>query len=74
MSRFARQMRLKLKDGAGATNVHDRKYFLSLYVREPAGTLIEYASDGPRVTVDEPLDCLGQTLFVPSQDADQATA
>ncbi|MDN5787782.1 VOC family protein, partial [Pseudorhodobacter sp.] len=67
-----RQMRLDLKDVADLTNVHDRKYFLSLYVREPGGTLIEYATDGPGFTVDEPLDRLGETLFVPPQDAPRA--
>lgn len=66
------KMRLVLKSHEGATNVHDRKYFLSLYVREPAGALIEYATDGPGFTVDEPLELLGETLFVPSQDAAQA--
>lgn len=67
-----RQMRLALKDIASLTNVHDRKYFLSLYVREPSGTLIEYATDGPGFTVDEALEQLGETLFVPPQDADRA--
>ena len=66
------QMRLDLKALPGATQVHDRKYFLSLYAREPAGTLIEYATDGPGFTVDEPLDQLGQTLFVPPSDAERA--
>jgi len=64
-----RQMRLELNGVASATNVHDRKYFLSLYVREPAGALIEFATDGPGFTVDEPLDHLGETLFVPPHDA-----
>ena len=36
-----RAMRLSLTD-YGPTEVHDRKYFLSLYVRDPAGTLMEY--------------------------------
>ena len=36
-----RQMRLDLRDHDGLTHVHDRKHFLSLYVREPAGTLFE---------------------------------
>ncbi|MDA7430857.1 VOC family protein [Primorskyibacter aestuariivivens] len=67
-----RCMRMEMKDVAGMTNVHDRKYFLSLYVREPAGTLIEYATDGPGFAVDEPLDHLGETLFVPPQDAKRA--
>lgn len=50
----------------GATAVHDRKYFYSLYVREPSGTLIEFASDDPGFTVDEPLEALGETLFIPA--------
>lgn len=63
-----RSMRLSLKD-YGPTEVHDRKYFLSLYVRDPAGILMEYATDGPGVTVDEAFDALGQTLFMPPSDA-----
>ncbi|RCW82877.1 VOC family protein [Paracoccus lutimaris] len=66
-----RQMRLALK-GTDATSVHDRKYFLSLYVREPAGILLEYATDTPGFTVDESAADLGQTLFVPPHDAARA--
>lgn len=62
-----RSMRLLLKD-YGPTAVHDRKYFLSLYVRDPAGILMEYATDGPGMTVDEPSLDLGQTLFLPPQE------
>ena len=40
-------------EGAGDINMHDRTYFYSLYVREPGGALIEYASDGPGMLVDE---------------------
>lgn len=54
------------------TNVHDRKYFTSLYVREPGGTLLELATDGPGVAVDEPEDRLGEILFVPPHDAERA--
>ena len=50
---------------ADETNMHDRKYFYSLYVREPGGALLEYATDGPGMTVDEPLEALGEKLFVP---------
>src|SRR5690606_29504105 len=50
---------------AGVVNVHDRTYFYSLYVREPGGALLEYATDGPGMTVDEPPETLGQNLFVP---------
>lgn len=67
-----RRMRLGLRDHDGLTNVHDRKYFLSLYVREPAGTLLEYATDAPGFTVDEEPEHLGETLMVPPSDTARA--
>ncbi|MBV0893021.1 VOC family protein [Paracoccus sp. Z118] len=66
------RMRLDLRGAEGATSVHDRKYFLSLYVREPAGTLFEYATDRPGFTVDEQPDHLGETLMIPPHDAARA--
>ena len=60
------------KLNSSPTNVHDRKYFTSLYVREPGGTLIEYATDGPGFAVDEASEALGQVLFVPEHDAARA--
>lgn len=66
-----RAMRLALK-GTDVTSVHDRKYFLSLYVREPGNTLLEYATDAPGFTVDEAPEDLGRTLFVPPHDAARA--
>lgn len=54
------------------TNLHDRNYFTSLYVREPGGVLIEMASDGPGFTKDETLEALGRTLFVPPDVVDEA--
>lgn len=66
-----RSMRLSLQDH-GPTEVHDRKYFLSLYVRDPAGILMEYATDGPGMTVDEAPDELGRTLFLPPHETDRA--
>jgi len=57
---------------SSVTNFHDRKYFHSLYVREPAGTLIEVATDGPGLAIDEMPGRLGQKLFVPPQDAERA--
>jgi phospholipase/carboxylesterase len=66
-----RSMRLSLKDH-GPTEVHDRKYFLSLYVRDPVGILMEFATDGPGMTVDEAPEALGQTLFLPPHEADRA--
>lgn len=57
---------------SSATNVHDRKYFTSLYVREPGGTLFELATNGPGFTVDEDAEQLGETLLVPPHDKDRA--
>ncbi len=51
---------------------HDRRYFTSLYVRGPGGTLFELASDGPGFTVDEAPERLGTGLFVPPRDRDRA--
>ncbi|MCO5072469.1 MAG: VOC family protein [Rhizobiaceae bacterium] len=54
------------------TTFQDRKYFSSLYVREPGGTLFEFATDGPGFAVDESLEHLGETLLVPPHDKDRA--
>ena len=54
------------------TNVHDRKYFRSLYARDPAGILTEYATDAPGFAVDEDAAYLGENLFVPENDAERA--
>ena len=53
------------KLNSSPTTLHDRQYFTSLYVREPGGTLIEFATDGPGFTIDEPVETLGARLFVP---------
>lgn len=62
------------KLNSSEVNVHDRKYFTSLYVREPGGTLFEFATDAPGFTVDEPVETLGQLLFVPPGNEKQAQA
>jgi phospholipase/carboxylesterase len=54
------------------TTLHDRQYFTSLYVREPGGTLIEFATDGPGFTIDEPVETLGTQLFVPPDARDES--
>jgi len=62
------------KLNSSPTTLHDRQYFTSLYVREPGGTLIEFATDGPGFTLDEPLETLGTQLFVPPDSQDEADA
>ncbi|WP_259667539.1 VOC family protein [Rhizobium lentis] len=52
---------------ASPTNMHDRKYFRSLYAREPGGTLIELATDKPGMIVDEEHAALGTKLFAPPE-------
>ena len=49
------------------TEIIDRKYFRSIYFREPGGVLFEIATDPPGFTVDEPLEKLGASLKLPSQ-------
>lgn len=49
-----------------ATEQKDRKYFRSVYFREPGGLLFEIATDEPGFTVDEPFEKLGETLKLPS--------
>jgi phospholipase/carboxylesterase len=61
-----------IANGADATAMHDRKYFHSIYVREPGGTLFEMATDGPGMLVDETPDTLGSRLFIPPHFAEEA--
>lgn len=59
-------LREVLKD-QGATLPRDLQYFTSFYLREAGGLLIEYASDLPGMSVNEPLDRLGQSLVFPPE-------
>jgi glyoxalase family protein len=47
------------------TEQKDRKYFRSIYFREPGGVLFEIATDIPGFAVDEPVEALGQHLKLP---------
>jgi glyoxalase family protein len=53
------------ESGVGTTELIDRKYFHSVYFREPGGALFEIATDTPGFTVDEPLETLGESLVLP---------
>lgn len=52
--------------GLAVTPEMDRKYFRSIYFREPGGVLSEIATDPPGFTVDEPLERLGMGLMLPA--------
>jgi glyoxalase family protein len=47
------------------TEQKNRKYFRSIYFREPGGVLFEIATDVPGFTVDEQVEQLGQNLKLP---------
>jgi glyoxalase family protein len=64
---FAMMKRLAEHHGIRTTDQKDRKYFRSLYFREPGGVLFEIATDIPGFAVDEPVASLGQSLKLPSQ-------
>jgi glyoxalase family protein len=52
--------------GFEVSPVMDRKYFHSIYFREPGGVLFEIATDLPGFTVDETLEELGSSLVLPA--------
>jgi glyoxalase family protein len=51
--------------GRHPTEQKDRKYFRSIYFREPGGILFEIATDIPGFAVDEPVESLGRHLELP---------
>src|SRR5579884_3048755 len=48
------------------TPIIDRKYFHSIYFREPGGVLFEIATDPPGFAIDEPVEELGSHLMLPA--------
>ena len=52
--------------GRHPTEQKDRKYFRSVYFREPGGVLFEIATDIPGFAVDEPVEALGRDLELPN--------
>ena len=62
------EMVRKLTDTLGqhVTEQKDRKYFRSVYFREPGGVIFEIATDEPGFAVDEPADRLGESLQLPA--------
>lgn len=51
--------------GLDPSPVIERHYFRSFYFREPGGVLFEFATDGPGMDRDEPLEALGERLVLP---------
>jgi glyoxalase family protein len=60
------ELRQRLLDaGFDVTPILDRRYFQSIYFREPGGVIFEVATDEPGFTVDEPEEELGRALRLP---------
>ncbi|PIF46597.1 glyoxalase family protein [Chryseobacterium sp. 52] len=53
--------------GLQHTEVKDRKYFTSVYFKEPGGVLFEIATSGPGFDADEEWASLGEDLMLPEQ-------
>jgi len=51
--------------GIDVTQIIDRRYFRSIYFREPGSALFEIATDAPGFTIDEPERELGSHLKLP---------
>ncbi len=63
-----------VETGAQVTPIMDRRYFNSIYFREPGGVLLELATEAPGFTDDEPLLALGRELKLPPWlEPDRAT-
>jgi glyoxalase family protein len=54
-----------VEQGVDVTPVLDRRYFHSIYFREPGGVLFEIATDNPGFAIDEPVAELGSALRLP---------
>lgn len=53
--------------GLRPSQIIERKYFNSIYFREPSDVLFEFATDGPGYTVDEDMENLGEKLVLPER-------
>jgi glyoxalase family protein len=58
--------KLVANHGLRPTHQIDRKYFRSVYFREPGGILFEIATDDPGFAIDEALNSLGRDLKLPA--------
>ncbi len=60
------QWKRRLTDlGIAVTGPLDRHYFQSLYLRDPDGTIVEIATDGPGWTIDEAPERIGMEYREP---------
>jgi glyoxalase family protein len=53
--------------GLQVTGPYDRRYFTSIYFKDPDGLILEIATLGPGWTIDEPADHLGEAFIAPPE-------
>lgn len=53
--------------GLRPSQIIERKYFKSIYFREPSDVLFEFATSGPGYTSDEDIEELGEKLVLPEK-------
>ncbi len=46
----------------------NRTYFESIYTTDPDGLILEFATEGPGFTVDEPFETLGDAIIIPKKE------
>lgn len=56
----------RLEDKRHVSNIEDRKYFKSIYTRDPGRIIYEFATEGPGFMVDELFEELGTKLMLPN--------
>lgn len=54
--------------GVEVTNPRPRRYFTSIYFRDPDGVILEIATRGPGFAIDEPAGALGRREIVPPRE------
>jgi len=54
--------------GIEVTNPRPRRYFTSIYLRDPDGVIVEIATRGPGFAVDEPPGALGRQEITPPRE------
>lgn len=55
-----------MDSGQPVTEVKDRQYFRSVYMREPGGIILELATLEPGFAIDEPVESMGTRLVLPA--------
>lgn len=69
------EWKVKLEEnGYQPTEVINRKYFKSLYFKETGGILIELATKGPGMLVDEDVETLGEKFIIPEHFKNESLA